>query len=216
MGGNSYVYVVFRPDGAPCYVGQGRGNRWKTHLTRSHNRHLASIAKNANGTLPIVVIKENLSLDDAIETEIAFIAAIGREAHGGPLVNLTDGGEGTRGYIPSAAWRENRSQHALKMWADDDFKKSRRVAMAGNTHRRGKPQPESFSVQLSERMRGNQNTKGFRHSDGARERMRAKWQDPEWKAAVMAKRRETTYTPEVIAKRAAERKTRNMARRGEA
>ena len=75
-----YVYVIFRPDGRPCYVGKGTGVRW----TRKHdnNRHLSNIRAAAGKPLPVVKV------------------AVGRTPNG-PLVNATDGGEGnTSGPMP--------------------------------------------------------------------------------------------------------------------
>ena len=93
-----YVYVIFRPNGVPCYVGKGRGKRIDRHFRSAQNPHLASIIAQAGGQLPAVKIRQNLTDKVAKEIEVAFIAAIGREANGGPLVNLTDGGDGTAGY----------------------------------------------------------------------------------------------------------------------
>lgn len=97
----SYVYVVFRLDGEPCYVGKGKRGRWKQHITKSHNSHLQRIFAKAGGDLPIVKVREGLTDADACETEIALIAAIGRVKNGGPLVNFTDGGEGSSGLVQS-------------------------------------------------------------------------------------------------------------------
>lgn len=48
------------------------------------------------------VISENLTWDEACKIEIYWIAKIGRRNKGlGPLVNLTDGGDGSLGYIPT-------------------------------------------------------------------------------------------------------------------
>lgn len=96
-----YVYVLFRPDGTPCYVGKGKGYRWSTHFGKSHNRHLANIVAKAGGSLPVVRVREHLTEAVALETEAALIGAIGRSCDGsGPLVNLTDGGDrgGLSGY----------------------------------------------------------------------------------------------------------------------
>lgn len=93
-----YVYVIFRPNGVPCYVGKGTGGRWKAHVRSAQNPHLANIYAQAFGDLPIVKVAEELTGQEAIVLEIALIATIGREKNGGPLVNLTDGGEGTVGY----------------------------------------------------------------------------------------------------------------------
>lgn len=95
-----YVYVIFRPHGVPCYVGKGRGDRWKAHLQRCRGRnpHLVAIFNKAGGTLPTVKVREGLTNSESSVIEIALIKAIGREVHGGPLVNQTDGGEGSPGY----------------------------------------------------------------------------------------------------------------------
>lgn len=97
-----YVYVIFRPTGIPCYVGKGNGRRWEVSAHRAKSHYLRRIADAAGGHLPVVKVRENLTEDDAFATEIALIAAIGRIAHGGPLVNHTDGGEGTAGASRSA------------------------------------------------------------------------------------------------------------------
>ena len=97
-----HVYIVFRPDGTPCYVGKGSGARWKRHNRRcAHNKHLASILAAAGGDLPVVKIRDGLTNAEACEIEVALIAAIGREANGGVLVNQTDGGEGAVGWAHS-------------------------------------------------------------------------------------------------------------------
>ena len=94
-----YIYVAFRPrDGSPCYVGKGQGKRWRMHLRKSHNPWLRRIVAKANGDIPIVVIRSGLTEAEAFEIEIALIKAIGRKKDGGPLVNMTDGGEGISGY----------------------------------------------------------------------------------------------------------------------
>ena len=96
MKSDYYVYCYFRLTGEPCYIGIGRGNRWKRHLSLSSNRHLRNIVNKSPSELPHVRLHVGLTVDVAKEYEIAFIAAIGRSPHG-PLVNLTNGGDGTHG-----------------------------------------------------------------------------------------------------------------------
>ena len=91
-----YVYIAFRLDGSPCYVGKGKGKRYLSHLRRSHNPWLRRIVAKAGGAIPIVVIRSGLSEPEAFEIEVALIRAIGRKGSG-PLVNMTDGGEGVAG-----------------------------------------------------------------------------------------------------------------------
>ncbi len=74
-------------------------------------------------------LKENLTNAEACLLEIAFIAAIGRKANGGPLVNLTDGGEGISGLKhteetraamrkpKSASAKANNSKAQIDFWA---------------------------------------------------------------------------------------------------
>lgn len=103
-----YVYIYFRLNGIPCYVGKGQTDRIDFHEKagdRHHNKWLARIIAKAGGSLPKVKVRENLSEAEAFETEIALIAVIGRGKKG-PLVNLTDGGEGTSGMRHSKSARE--------------------------------------------------------------------------------------------------------------
>lgn len=105
-----YVYVIFRPNGIPCYVGKGKGRRSEHHALFSHNRHLKNIYSQAGGKLPLVKIREGLTDPEACEIERAFIAAIGREDLGlGPLVNFCDGGEGRSGVIQTEEKRRKLS-----------------------------------------------------------------------------------------------------------
>jgi hypothetical protein len=105
-----YVYVLFRPDGRPCYIGKGCGERDKKHEKYgSHNPHLRAIIKNAGGALPTVRFREGISDAEAHSLERLLIAAIGRETAGGPLVNQTDGGEGVSGIIRSPETRSRMS-----------------------------------------------------------------------------------------------------------
>jgi len=113
-----YVYVAFRPwDGSPCYVGKGKGNRWRRHFRTSPNQNLANIIKKAGGTIPTVIIRSHLLEEEAFEIERAFIKAICRKAHGGPLVNLTDGGDGPSGARHSDEVKRARSRDLKAAWA---------------------------------------------------------------------------------------------------
>lgn len=105
-----YVYVIFRPNGIPCYVGKGKGQRADHHARFSHSKYLRNIFNKAGGKLPVVKIREGLTDAEACSTEIAFIAAIGRIDLGtGPLVNLCEGGQGLAGHIKSAETRAKLS-----------------------------------------------------------------------------------------------------------
>jgi hypothetical protein len=99
-----YVYVIYRPDGHPCYIGKGKHKRWLKHFKHCRNPHLKNILDLAalNGQ-PIWVrqIAWDLTAEQANALERKFIAAVGRKGAGGPLANMTDGGEGTPGLAMS-------------------------------------------------------------------------------------------------------------------
>jgi hypothetical protein len=102
-----YVYVLFRADGRPFYVGKGRRDRWLCHerdirkMIPSHNHRKDAIIRQMLSAglaeVPKIKIHEGLTERCASAYEIALIAAIGR-APDGLLVNLTAGGEGISGY----------------------------------------------------------------------------------------------------------------------
>jgi LEM3-like protein/NUMOD3 motif-containing protein len=99
---DAYVYVLFRADGTPFYVGKGRKDRWGDHERdaklgmRSHKLNIIREMLRAGLTeVPKVKIAEGLTHREAFLREIAIIAAIGRYPDG-PLVNRTGGGDGNR------------------------------------------------------------------------------------------------------------------------
>lgn len=96
---NRYVYVIFDYTGTPRYVGMGKGKRWNDHQRialnggKSHKSNIIRKTLKILGDLPKIKIAENLSAKEAHKLETLFIVSIGRIPNG-PLVNLTDGGEG--------------------------------------------------------------------------------------------------------------------------
>jgi hypothetical protein len=93
------VYGLYRPNGAICYVGKGRGNRPAQHFKnpdKHSNKHLGRIIKSAGGRLRVEWFSQGLTESDALRLEVKLIAEIGRTP-AGPLVNLTDGGDGVSG-----------------------------------------------------------------------------------------------------------------------
>ena len=158
---DSYVYVIFRPNGVPCYVGKGTGKRWTRDDRRSRNPHFGNIVRNSAASLPRIKVQEDLTNDAALKVEIALILAIGREDNGGPLVNLTDGGEGTVGAKMSVAWCANRSVKAAELWKDPLFRSNMIKGLQGNSYSK---KPHNLSLewrqQLTQKMLGNTNTLG--------------------------------------------------------
>lgn len=208
-----YVYVIFRPNGIPCYVGKGRGDRMQAHKRRKGNLHLAAIYAMNGGALPAVKVRCDLSESEAFETECALIAALGREPHGGVLVNLTDGGEGTAGWTPGPGWVAKRKESAAAMWQDPVMRQRFCRAKLGNSNSKGQVHSDEWKAANAERMRGNQNTKGMKFPPEVGAKGAARWADPTYRTRMMDSRRASgMYEPEAVARRIAKR-TENYQRR---
>ncbi len=97
-----YTYAWLREDGTPFYIGKGRKNRaWVKH------RNMSPPPKNR-----VLLLKQNLTDEQAIQHEIYMISVLGRKDLGtGILINLSDGGEGPSNPSPStrakmSAWQK--------------------------------------------------------------------------------------------------------------
>lgn len=90
-----YVYIHCRAsDGRVFYVGKGSGQR--AYVSQGRNRYWLNIVKKHGFTVSI--IQDGMQEWWAHELECELIALYGRET----LCNLTDGGEGVCGHVPSA------------------------------------------------------------------------------------------------------------------
>jgi hypothetical protein len=117
---NFYVYLLFRDNGMPFYIGKGTGDRWNYHErdARNNNQHchenphkiniIRKMFENGWTEVPKIKIANHLSHAKACEYEVEWIAALGRWP-GGLLVNMTNGGEGAPGMKHSQATLDKRS-----------------------------------------------------------------------------------------------------------
>lgn len=110
-----YVYSWFRPDtNEVFYIGKGRGDRAKvTGKRNSHFRNIIALLERASMKPVVTKVRDGLSEEEAFKLEMELIELHGRRSVGGTLVNMTDGGEGRTGSIPSDEQRE-RVSLALK------------------------------------------------------------------------------------------------------
>ena len=94
-----YVYQHYRKDtGEIFYVGMGHGNR--IYCKKSRNYLWKDIVKNDG--YYVEILYDNLTFDEAEIIEIMLIAKYGRlDNDTGILVNLTDGGGGSRKKVVS-------------------------------------------------------------------------------------------------------------------
>ena len=201
-----YVYCLYRPTNEPVYIGKGHGERWLAKRTMVKNPHLARIAQAAGGTLRSEKLMENLTEQEALAAEVALIKKIGRDIHGGPLVNLTDGGDGTSGRICSDETRTKMSK-ALKgmripQEAIERAKKTREARLT----------PERRAKYAS--------FKGRKHTAETKAKMSAAYRPRPWTpeqssyASSSRKGKPQKRTPEHAANLSAAISARNSARKG--
>lgn len=107
----------------PIYVGKGTNNRCYDHLYRTDNAPLPCKLQKLNRlNFAPIIIKYKIfnNSQDAFDFEIEMISSIGRKDLGkGPLVNLSDGGEGNTGFIYSDEFKKAHSERMLQ-WAKDN------------------------------------------------------------------------------------------------
>ena len=99
-----YVYVWIRGDTNEIfYVGKGSGNRYKDLNMR--NKHFLNIVKKiGKNNCTQEFLATNLTEQEAFELEKFYIAKYRKD--GIPLVNISDGGDGSSGWFKNAAPEE--------------------------------------------------------------------------------------------------------------
>ena len=96
-----YAYIWVREDGSPYYVGKGTGNR--AFKSDGHGVHCPPDRSR-------IMVFPMLNEAEAFEAEVSWIDLFGRKDLGtGCLRNLTNGGEGTSGWQPSAETKAKQS-----------------------------------------------------------------------------------------------------------
>jgi hypothetical protein len=100
-----YTYAYLREDRTPYYIGKGKGNR-------AYGRRYKGI-KPPKDKSRILILKQNLTEQDAFKHEVYMIAAFGRKDLGtGILHNRTDGGDGSSGLVHNEESKRKMSEAA--------------------------------------------------------------------------------------------------------
>jgi hypothetical protein len=105
-----YTYAYLREDRTPYYIGKGKGGRVYSNKGRT--------AFPPKDKSRILILKQNITEEEAFKHEIYMIAMFGRkDVETGILYNKTDGGEGVSGYVHTEYARlQSASCKNTKYW----------------------------------------------------------------------------------------------------
>ena len=181
------------PDDIPFYIGKGKGYRYgiQHHLGRdNHNNQLLKnkIRKVGADNITIHFLHENLTEEKAFYWERYWIKYIGRRDLGeGTLCNLTDGGEGTSGYVCSkeTKLKIGKANKGHKVSAETKLKigkanKGHKVSAdaklkigEAQKERKREQHSEKTKQKISKANKGKpSNRKGKKHTEKTKQKMR--------------------------------------------
>ena len=159
-----YTYAYLREDRTPYYIGKGSGKRVYSKI-----RSVSIPPKDR-----ILILKKDLTEDEAFQHEKYMIAVFGRKDLGtGILHNKTDGGEGVSGHIYTEEQKQKITQSKL----------GKNFGMVGeNHHMYGKTHTPEARRKMSEKVSGEKHpmygkkgkehhSYGYRHTEEARKQM---------------------------------------------
>lgn len=154
-----YTYDEYTFDFEPFYIGKGLKERLYDHLY-SKGKFISRVINKIRevGLEPIIKkVLDNLTEEKALSIENNLILTIGRrDKHTGPLVNLTDGGEGMSGIIFSDESRMRMGSSNRGKKIPQERIEKLRLALFGRKH------TEEHKNAISKSLIGNQNTpKGY-------------------------------------------------------
>ena len=139
-----YTYAYLREDRSPYYIGKGKGDRVYKRQRKD--------TRPPKDKSRILILKQNLTEDEAFRHEIYMIAVYGRKDLGtGILHNRTNGGDGTSGVVVSEETRRKISVVNKGRILSEETKK--RMSDA----RKGETLSEEHKEKLSEAKKGEKN-----------------------------------------------------------
>lgn len=160
-----YVYAHYRPnDEIPFNIGKGKARRaWSKDR---QNRWWHNIVNKYNG-FDVCLLHENLKEYDALRLEAMYINAYGRADQGkGPLVNMTDGGEGMSGYKAPLEVRQAQSIRQTGKSLPKGRKHKEETKQKMRAYQSSRPSRGPVTEETKQKLRiagmGNQNAKGHK------------------------------------------------------
>jgi hypothetical protein len=149
----AYVYKHIRKDTNEIfYIGIGKAKR---RLTNKHNRN-DRWTKVVNKVGFIAeIIEDDLEWEVACKREIELIKFYGRVDLGeGPLVNMTDGGDGRFGSFNGGSFGYTHSAESIKKMSDAKKGKPQLWQMGELNHQFGKPLSDEHKKKISDAKKG--------------------------------------------------------------
>jgi len=136
-----YTYAYLREDKTPYYIGKGKGNR----AYRTRDRGI----KPPKDKSRIILLKQNLTEEEAFKHEIYMIAVFGRkDLRTGMLRNKTNGGDGVSGAVVSDKTRRKMSE------ANEGKPRSKEIRKKISKAHKGKTHSEEAKRKMSELKKG--------------------------------------------------------------
>lgn len=146
-----YVYEWYiKETGQVFYVGKGKGRRYQAcgHKTFGF-RYMIS-----HYDCDVRIVSQNLSEQDAFNEEIKRIAYY-RSISDSILVNITNGGEGTSGYVCTSEMKDHLSAAMKSKWKIDEEFRSRMMAIRNDPN--GPYKSNDFKNKISLLVSGEKN-----------------------------------------------------------
>ncbi len=182
---NYYIYIYLDPRKfgkysyknlgflyEPFYVGKGKGKRFEEIYWSRNSFFKNKINKIKKlGFIPVIFkLYENISEEESFEFEKQLIKEIGRFDLGtGPLVNMTNGGEGSSGLIFSKEHRKKLSEkNKERVFSEKTRKKISENKKGENNPNFGKSRSKEIKNKIS------YSKKGYHHSEETKNKISLK------------------------------------------
>jgi hypothetical protein len=137
-----YTYAYLRKDKTPYYI--GKGTRYR--LFEDNGKPCPVPSKDR-----ILILKNNLTEDEAFKHETYMINVFGRKIDGGILLNKTFGGEGASGRIVSEEVREKIRLSLLGRKQSLDTRRKKSISLMGKNKN---PLTEEQKLKISNTLKG--------------------------------------------------------------
>ena len=143
-----YTYAYLRKDRTPYYI--GKGTRYR--LFEGNGKPCPVPSKDR-----ILILKNNLTEEEAFKHETYMINVFGRKIDGGILLNKTFGGEGASGRIVNEEVREKIRLSLLGRKQSLNTRRKKSISLLGKNRN---PLTEEQKLKISNTLKGRKLSKG--------------------------------------------------------